>query len=43
VRRTALSFNDRPVEYRVSIVDTSRHDYVSVLSRAAGPTAAAVT
>ncbi len=35
VRRTALSFNDRPVEYRVSLVDTSRHDYVNVLSRAA--------
>lgn len=42
VRRTALSFNDRPVEYRVSIVDTSRHDYVNVLSRAPAdsPTAA---
>ncbi len=35
VRRTALSFNDQPVEYRVSIVDTSRHDYVNVLSRPA--------
>lgn len=37
VRRTALSFNDRPVEYRVSLVDTSRHDYVNVLSRVASP------
>ena len=35
VRRTALSFNDKPVEYRVSLVDTSRHDYVNVLSRVA--------
>ena len=33
VRRTALTFNDRPVEFRVSVVDTARHDYVSVLSR----------
>ncbi|MEO8081712.1 MAG: UTRA domain-containing protein, partial [Caldimonas sp.] len=33
VHRTALSFNDRPVEYRVSVVDTTRHDYVNVLSR----------
>ncbi len=33
VRRTALSFNDQPVEYRASIVDTTRHDYVNVLSR----------
>jgi GntR family transcriptional regulator len=33
VRRTALSFNDKPVEYRVSIIDTARHDYVNLLSR----------
>ncbi len=33
VHRTALTFNDRPVEYRVSVVDTTRHDYVNVLSR----------
>ena len=33
VRRTALSFNDRPVEYRASIVDTTRHDYVVTLDR----------
>jgi GntR family transcriptional regulator len=35
VRRTALSFNDRPVEFRVSVVDTAHHDYVNVLSRPA--------
>ena len=35
VRRTALTFNDQPVEYRVSVVDTQRHDYVNVLSSAA--------
>jgi GntR family transcriptional regulator len=35
VRRTALSFGDRPVEYRVSTVDTARHDYVSLLSKPA--------
>ena len=36
VRRTALTFNDRPVEYRKSVVNTFRHDYVNVLSRPAG-------
>jgi GntR family transcriptional regulator len=35
VRRTALSFNDKPVEYRVSIIDTARHDYVNMLDRPA--------
>jgi len=35
VRRTALSFNDQPVEYRASLVDTSRHDYVNVVDRPA--------
>jgi GntR family transcriptional regulator len=35
VRRTALTFGDRPVEYRVSIIDTTRHDYVNLLSRPA--------
>ena len=35
VRRTALSFNDQPVEYRASFVDTARHDYVNVVDRAA--------
>ena len=33
VRRTALTFGDRPVEYRVSVIDTARHDYVHLLSR----------
>jgi len=33
VRRTALAFGERPVEYRVSVVDTGRHDYVHTLSR----------
>ncbi len=33
VRRTALTFGDRPVEYRVSTIDTRHHDYVHLLSR----------
>lgn len=33
VRRTALTFGDRPVEYRVSTVNTAHHDYVQLLSR----------
>jgi GntR family transcriptional regulator len=32
VRRTALTFNDKPVEYRVSTVSTALHDYVSTLA-----------
>ena len=35
MRRTALSFHDQPVEYRVSVIDTARHDYVHVLARPA--------
>jgi len=35
VRRTALTFGDKPVEYRVSVINTARHDYVHLLSRAA--------
>jgi GntR family transcriptional regulator len=35
VRRTALTFGDRPVEYRVSVINTLRHDYVHLLSRPA--------
>ena len=35
VRRTALTFGDRPVEYRVSTINTAHHDYVQVLSRPA--------
>jgi GntR family transcriptional regulator len=34
VRRTATTFGDRPVEYRVSLIDTTRHDYVHRLGRA---------
>jgi GntR family transcriptional regulator len=33
VHRTALTFGDRPVEYRVSTINTSTHDYVSVLAQ----------
>lgn len=33
VRRTALTFGDKPVEYRVSTVNTTRHEYVQLLSR----------
>ncbi len=35
LRRTALSFGDKPVEYRVSSVHTAVHDYVQTLSRPA--------
>ena len=34
VHRLALTFGDKPVEYRVSTIDTRAHDYVSVLSKA---------
>lgn len=33
VHRTALTFGDKPVEYRVSAVNTAHHDYVNLLSR----------
>jgi GntR family transcriptional regulator len=33
VHRTALTFGDRPVEHRISIIDTAHHDYVNLLSR----------
>jgi GntR family transcriptional regulator len=33
VHRTAFSFGDRPVEYRVSTVHTAQHEYVQTLSR----------
>ena len=33
VRRTALSFHDKPVEYRVSTIHTAVHEYVQTLSR----------
>ncbi len=35
VRRTALTFGDKPVEYRVSTINTAHHEYVRVLSRPA--------
>ncbi len=35
VRRTALTFGDKPVEYRVSTVNTARHEYVHLLQRPA--------
>ena len=35
VLRTALTFGDRPVEYRVSTLDTTHHDYVQLPSRPA--------
>lgn len=33
VRRTALTFGDRPVEHRVSVINTAHHDYVNLLTR----------
>jgi GntR family transcriptional regulator len=33
VRRTALTFNDRPVEYRVSTIHSAQHEYVNLVSR----------
>ena len=33
VHRVALTFGDKPVEYRVSTINTATHDYVSVLSK----------
>ncbi len=35
VRRTALTFGDRPVEYRISTINTAHHDYVQLLTRPA--------
>ena len=35
VRRTALTFGDKPVEHRVSTINTARHEYVHLLSRPA--------
>ena len=35
VRRTALTFGDKPVEYRVSTINTAHHEYVQLLSRPA--------
>lgn len=33
VRRHALTFGDKPVEHRLSIINTAQHEYVHVLSR----------
>jgi GntR family transcriptional regulator len=33
VHRVALTFGDKPVEHRESIINTAQHDYVSLLSR----------
>ena len=33
VHRLALTFGDRPVEYRISTINTHAHDYVSMLSK----------
>jgi GntR family transcriptional regulator len=33
VRRTALIFGDKPVEYRLSTINTAQHEYVNLLSR----------
>ena len=35
VRRTAFTFGDKPVEYRLSTMHTAVHDYVQTLSRPA--------
>ncbi|MDP3354811.1 MAG: GntR family transcriptional regulator [Polaromonas sp.] len=34
VHRLALTFGDKPVEYRISSINTQAHDYVSMLSKA---------
>jgi GntR family transcriptional regulator len=33
IRRVALTFRDRPVELRISRVDTTRHDYHNTLGK----------
>jgi GntR family transcriptional regulator len=33
VHRVAMTFGDKPVELRISTIDTREHDYVSVLSK----------
>jgi GntR family transcriptional regulator len=35
VRRTALTFGDKPVEHRLSTINTAHHEYVHLLSRPA--------
>ena len=41
IKRVAYSYNDTPVEYRVSCVDTKRHEYLSDLWKSAPPGASA--
>jgi GntR family transcriptional regulator len=36
VQRIALTFGDRPVEHRISIINTAHHDYVNELTRPGG-------
>jgi GntR family transcriptional regulator len=36
VHRIALTFGDRPVEHRISIINTAHHDYVNELTRPGG-------
>jgi GntR family transcriptional regulator len=33
VHRIALTFGDKPVEYRISTINTTNHDYVSLLAK----------
>jgi GntR family transcriptional regulator len=33
IHRLALTFGDRPVEYRISVVNTEAHDYVHAQSK----------
>ncbi|NPC57123.1 GntR family transcriptional regulator [Caenimonas sp. S4] len=33
VHRVALTFGDKPVEYRISTINTASHDYVSLLAK----------
>lgn len=35
VRRVAMTFHDKPVEYRVSTISTARHDYIGTAAPAA--------
>lgn len=42
IRRVAHTYHDTPVEYRVSCVDTERHEYLSDLWKSAPPGAPAV-
>jgi GntR family transcriptional regulator len=37
IKRVAYTYNDTPVEYRVSCVDTGRHEYLSDLWKSAPP------